>query len=116
MRLMFWGRYGVVRRDGWHLTLGGKDERDVKDEMTTNLARVERRQDRCVEGDPSAGCEVSPGSAGLKQGALFRAPGFRRAETFGDTIMLSCVIDGRLKKLYNDVKRFLGEHVSELAY
>jgi hypothetical protein len=40
---------------------------------------------------------VSPGPAGLGRGVLV-APGFRHAETFGDTEYVFCVIERRIVK------------------
>jgi hypothetical protein len=50
----------------------------------------------------ATGSSVSPDSAGLRRG-VFAAPGFRRAEGFGDTRMLSCVILRRIEFFYRVV-------------
>ena len=58
-----------------------------------------------------AGCvswrRVSPGSAGLGRGVLV-APGFRHAETFGDTEYVFCVMERRIDEHYSAVKKNFG--------
>jgi hypothetical protein len=51
---------------------------------------------------------VSPGSAGLRRGVC-GAPGFRHAEGFGDTRMLSCVIWSRIENYRRMVNCFLNK-------
>jgi hypothetical protein len=91
-----WGQAGPTNAVSRAMVRSGAGLRLGVEPMKSAECKMQNEPERCG----FSAQYVPLGLAGLRPraGRLFLAPGFRHAETFGDTRVVSCVIWGRIRK------------------